>query len=440
MATAVPIALLAVGGIAAVAIVVFGLRMLPRTAFAAWATVLFFVPLWVGVNISFYWAAISLLTALLILVNWSVVPLRAADGWVAAFVVVVIGLYGFGTVDLASLVAALLEWVVPYIWGRVVLARVSAEWITDTIAVIAIIAAALAVVEFFTSFNPFVLIPGSGVVHETWSPLQERGGVLRVEGAFGHSIALGAALAMSSAFVVATRWRLIPKIGGVLVVAVATVLTFSRAGLITLALTLVLSTFLIVGVSNRFRAAVAAAGVVGTAIVIPIIDTVFGAAGDEAGGSADYRTDLLVLMEQVRVFGNPGDWHSLVSGDYYLGYFARSIDNALVLTLLRYGYVPTLLIMATVVCAAWLTVRRGTRSPASIAVVGQLPSLVVVALITQYSMFLWFCVGLAITWARDADLARAPGLELLRAEDAEGPDRFTGAHEPTRMPPVGSRP
>lgn len=413
MATAVPIALLAIGGIAAVAIVVFGLRLLPRTAFVVWACVLFFVPLWVGVNIGFYWAAITLLTILLIVVNWSVVPLRAGDAWVAAFVLVVVGLYGFGTVDLASLVAALLEWVVPYIWGRVVLARVAPEWVTSTIAVVAIVAAALAVVEFVTSFNPFVLIPGSGVVYETWSPLQERGGVLRAEGAWGHSIALGAALAMSSAFVVATRWRLFPKIAGVVIIAVATVLTFSRAGLLTLVLTLVLSTFLIVGVSTRFRVTVAAAGVIGAAIVIPVIDSVFGAAGEEAGGSADYRTDLLVLLEQVQLFGNPGDWHSLVSGDYYLGYFARSVDNALVLTLLRYGYVPTLLIMAAVVCAALMAVRRSTRSPAALAVVGQLPSLVVVALITQYSMFLWFCVGLAITWARDAGARSAPDEQLF---------------------------
>lgn len=416
MATAVPIALLAIGGIAAVAIVVFGLRLLPRTAFVVWACVLFFVPLWVGVNVGFYWAAITLLTALLIIVNWSVVPLRAADAWVAVFVLLVVGLYGFGTVDLASLVASLLEWVIPYIWGRVVLARVSPEWVTSTIAVVAIVAAALAVVEFVTSFNPFVLIPGSGVVYETWSPLQERGGVLRAEGAYGHSIALGAALAMSSAFVVATRWRLFPKITGVVVIAIATVLTFSRAGLLTLVLTLVLSTFLIVGVSTRFRVTVAVAGVIGAAIVIPIIDSVFGAAGDEAGGSADYRTDLLVLLEQVQVFGNPGDWHSLVSGDYYLGYFARSVDNALVLTLLRYGYVPTLLIMAAVVCAALMAVRRSTRSPAALAVVGQLPSLVVVALITQYSMFLWFCVGLAITWARDAAARSAPGEDAFLRE------------------------
>lgn len=433
MTTAVPIVLLAVGAIAAGAIAVLLFRMLPRAAFAVWTCVLFFVPIWVGANLGFYWAAISLLTGLLIIVNWSIVPLRAADAWVATFVLVIAGLYGFGSVDLASLVAAMLEWIIPYIWGRVLLARVDTAWVTTTISVVAILAAALAIVEFVTSFNPFVLVPGSGVVYDTWSPLQERGGLLRAEGAFGHSIALGAALAMSSAFVVATRWRLLPKIAGVVIIAAATVLTFSRVGLITLVLTLVLSTFLIAGVSTRFRVTVVAAGLAGTAIVLPIIDTVFGAAGDEAGGSADYRTDLLVLLGQVQLFGDPGDWESLVTGDYYLGYFARSIDNALVLTLLRYGWVPTLMITAAIVCATLVAMRRSTRNAASLAVVGQLPSLVVVALITQYSMFLWFCIGLAITWANDAarDGARHPSSEFL-SEPAPVPALSTPARNRPR--------
>lgn len=404
MGTAVPIVLLAVGGVAAAAIAVLGLRLLPRTAFVAWSVVLFFVPLWVGVNLGFYWSAIALLTALMVLVNWSIVPLRAADAWVAVFVLVIVGLYGFGSVDLGSLTAAILEWVIPYLWGRVVLARVRPEWVTTTIAAVAVVAASLAIVEFFTGFNPFVLIPGSGVVYDTWSPLQERAGVFRAEGAFGHSIALGAALAMSSAFIVAARWLLVVKIAGIIAIAVAVVLTFSRTGLVTLVITLALATFLITGISKRFRVAVAITGAIGAVVVTPIMDSVFGAAGDEAGGSADYRTDLLVLLGQVRPFGNPGEWQSLVAGDYYLGYFARSVDNALVLTLLRYGWIPTFVIMAAIVCVIVIALRRSQRSPAALAVVGQLPSLVVVALITQYSLFLWFCVGLAVTWARDADL------------------------------------
>ena len=40
----------------------------------------------------------------------------------------------------------------------------------------------------------------------TWHELQPRAGFVRAEGAFGHSIAFGSALAMSSVFVIVTRW------------------------------------------------------------------------------------------------------------------------------------------------------------------------------------------------------------------------------------------
>ena len=43
--------------------------------------------------------------------------------------------------------------------------------------------AALALVEFVTGWNPFVHVPGSGSLYEAWSPIQERGGIARAEGA-----------------------------------------------------------------------------------------------------------------------------------------------------------------------------------------------------------------------------------------------------------------
>ena len=43
---------------------------------------------------------------------------------------------------------------------------------------------------------------------------------------------------------------------------------------------------------------------------------------------------------------------------------------------------------------------------AGIAIIAQLPSLWVVALITQYGMMLWFCIGLALTWAVKAQQQR----------------------------------
>lgn len=213
---------------------------------------------------------------------------------------------------------------------------------------------------------------------------------------------------MSMAFVVATRLRTVWKVLAVAVVSTGAVLTFSRAGMITLVITLVLSTFLLPGLSRWFRLIFTVLAIIAVAVVVPVVDAVFGTAEDDLAVSGGYRGDLLVLLPQIHLFGSPGDWQSRVVGDEYLGYFARSIDNALMLILLRVGWIPTALLMAVIICAALTALRRETRNPAALAIVGQLPSLVVVALITQYGMFLWFCVGLAVAWRDKAEPVPPP--------------------------------
>lgn len=398
MTTGAPLALLALGALAGTVIALFGLRATPRFSVVLWTAVLFLVPVWVGVGAGIHWPAIIALTVMLLLANRSVVPLQPVDLVMGCFAALVIGLHVLGGVTLAAAVTAVLEWVVPYIWGRTVLARVSTGWVTSTVTVFALVAAVLTIIEFVTSVNIFVLIPGSEPLYSSWNTLQARGGVLRAEGAFGHSIALGATLAMSCAFAVAAPWRAAPKILAVAVIAGATVLTFSRAGLITMVLSVVLSIWLLPGISRRLRLVATGVGALAAVVVLPVIQGVLGAAGDEAAGSAGYRTDLLVLLGQVEIFGNAGQWQTLVAGDYYLGYFARSVDNAVVLTLLRYGTVPALAALGVLLWAAVQLLRPGSRGPAAVAVMCQLPGLVVVALITQYGAFLWFCVGLALTW------------------------------------------
>lgn len=399
-----PTVLLAVGALAALVIAVIALYVLPRGAVIAWVLVLFFVPVWVGASFGFFWYAITALTALLLVVSWERVPLHAADGWMAAFVAVLAVMYALNGITLAVTVTAVTQWVVPYIWGRIIIARVGARWVIGTIAGVATAAAVLGILEFVTSFNPWVLIPGPEPLYSTWSELQPRGGVLRAEGAFGHSIAFGTTLAMSSSFVLGARWRTAPTMLALGMLASAVVLTFSRTGLITLTLTIALSVLLLPGLSRGVRAGTVGLAIIAVAVVLPVMEAVFGAAGEEAEGSAGYRTDLLVLLRHVDLFGNAGDWDTLVSGEYYLGFFGDSVDNALLSTMLKIGYAPTLLLIATITCAVLMVFRREGRSSAAIAMVGQLPSLLVVAMITQYGTFLWFCVGLAV-----ASRVPAPG-------------------------------
>ncbi|MGY3126530.1 hypothetical protein ACVWW9_000029 [Agrococcus sp. UYP33] len=411
-----PLALCA-GGVA-----LFVFRASPRATFVMWAFVLFLVPIWIGVTVGFFWAAITLVTLAAIASNFADVRLTVADAFVATFGLLVLILFALQLATLSHTVIAILQWVVPYVWGRMVLARVPALFVTRTIAAFATVAAVLAVIEFSTGSNLFVLIPGSGPFAE-WSGLQPRSDFLRAEGAFGHAIALGASLAMASAFVLGTRWPAPVIVLSLAVIVGAVVASFSRIGLVTVALTIAVSLIVMPGIRRTARWWVAVGGVAALAILVPFLGDVFSDAGEEAGGSADYRSGLFTLVSEVQLFGNAGDWQGRIEGGVYLGTFARSVDNTMLLIALRFGWVPVLLVSALLVVLV-LNLLRGRTNPATIAVVCQLPALFAVALITQFGSFLWFLAGLAVAWsAMQDDAAAVPG-------------RFS-QQLPRRLEPVG---
>jgi hypothetical protein len=80
-------------------------------------------------------------------------------------------------------------------------------------------------------------------------------------------------------------------------------------------------------------------------------------------------------------------------GQVYFGSF-RSIDSQLILTGLASG---TLVLAAALIAlaATVILVLRRRASAATISVVAQIPALAGVALITQYSILVWFVIGLA---------------------------------------------
>jgi hypothetical protein len=389
-------------GLCALAVLALVMRAMPRGTFVLWGIVLFFVPVWVGASAGTFWAATTVVTILAIVSCGGSVRLSPIDGVVAAFVLLVVAEYALKSMSLSATVIALVEWIIPYIWGRLVLSRISASFVTGWIAALATVAAALAILEFVSGVNLFLLLPAQGPSFEVWGTLQDRGGFVRAEGAFGHSIALGASLAMGSAFVVATSWRTWLKVVALGIVAVATVVTFSRIGLTTLVLAVALSLFALPQITRAARTAVAITGVVAAAIIVPFLGGVFLDAGEEAGGSASYRTGLLDLIPLIRPLGAAPNLDGVVIGGQYLGYYANSIDNALLVVALRAGWIPTILLAVAIIGSIVPLLRRGGASPANIAVATQLPSLFTVAFITQYGMFFWFMVGLAVA----SELAR----------------------------------
>lgn len=409
--------LLAAGALAAAWYVA---RSAPRLVVAGWAAVCFLVPIWVGVQAGIYWSAVTAVTAVA-LAAWSTsdVTFSYVDVLVVGFALFVLAAYGVGGSTWGHLLIVLIGWMVPYVWGRVVLARVDPGWLYSSIAVAATAAAVFGIIEFATGFNPFVGIAMPNGAWRTWHELQLRGGFVRAEGAFGHSIAFASALAMSSVFVIVTRWPIWTRLACLSVIITAVGMSFSRIGMITLAITLVLAALLLGRwITRGMRIGVVVLLVVAAAIAMPLLGDVFTAAGEEAGGSAEYRSDLALLIGEMRALGITASWTVLPTGETYYGSF-QSIDSELVLTGLRFGILPLIALVAAIVTCV-LGLLRGRATPAAVAVAAQVPAFATVALITQYGYLAWFLAGVAVASYKleRADSISPPGRERSTVDGA----------------------
>lgn len=389
--------LLSVGAIGVLAgLAFFSSRHIPKCVFMLWAAGLFFVPVWIGAQFGVYISAITALSIIVLAsMNWSRLSPSAGDLLVLAFVLLILVVYAFGWSTWGYTSAALLGWIIPYVAGRTVVSSVSPNWVYSTIAIAASLAAVLAVVEFATHTNLFISLHANNGLYAAWSSLQVRGGLLRAEGAFGHSIALGAALAASSAFILSTKWPMWLRLVLLGVVTLGTGVTLSRIGLVGLGLTVVCSLiFLRDHISRGARLATILMLTVIAGAGLPWLLTIFNQAGDEAAGSAEYRSDLLVLLRQVSLLGLSPSWEKAANGETSYGSF-QSIDSEMILTALRFGLIPLLVLLAGLV-AVLISAVRGRATPASVALLGQIPALATVALITQYATLVWFVAGLAV--------------------------------------------
>lgn len=387
-----------------------------RWAMAAWTVALFFTPVYASTAVMSL--SLAIVDVIAIIGVSASLPWRGLN-WSLIDTLVVLAFAGMGIGVLLGAVPghlqdSVISWLIPYIWGRVISARISADWLSLCITMAAVTAAILAVIEFATRMNIFVGLPGT--VEPMWRELQYRGGVLRAEGAFGHSIALGATLAASSPFVLAAKIHWALKSAAFAVVAAGVVVTLSRIGLVALVLVIALSVvFLGRHIRLAHRVALVAVAIVAAMVAIPFVSTIFDDAGDEAQGSAEYRGDLLGLVSSMRLLGVSSAREVLPTGvDYYGGF--RSIDSALILTGLRHGVVPLLLFIAMMLVAAWV-VSTGRGTPAAVATVSLFPALATVALITQYASFLWFVAGVAVTSDRLSHRRRARDAALDSRSD-----------------------
>lgn len=381
-------------------------RRWPRTALGGWLLIVCFAPIWVGLDLGFYVSLATLGAGLVLVACLPVLPSRIglADWMIVVLFGASLAPVLLGATNLASAVV-LPQWAAAFLLGRLIAYRVPLDTVCRLLAVVFAVAGALAIVEFLSGFNPIVSFVTaanpvfesvtSGSLFERWSPLQARGGIIRAEGAFGHSIALGACLALVIPIAVTARFSVGVRLLIVVALTGGAVVSFSRIGMICSVLAIVLSVlFLRRELTAKARAAIASVIVVAGIAVVPFITATFAQAGDEASSSAAYRGDLLSLIPGMVPFGLASSLRASPGGELYFGSF-RSIDSAVILFGLTYGWIPLLVVVVLIVAAVVLTGMRRA-SPPMIAVVAQLPAVFSVALINQYAIFLWFMIGLAV--------------------------------------------
>jgi len=396
----------------------------PRLALVAALCMICFVPIWIGARLGFNGnlflpaAVLASLAAALVLL-----PVRSfRPSPIDAVLVglIVLAASSFITSDpvlaLSFLVTPFTYFVSGYALGRIATARLGVDVVYRTVAVLFTIVAALAILEFATGVNPFVGLKVDNALFQEWGDIQLRGGLARAETAFGHSIALGASLALAIPLTIAARFPFALRLGMVGLMLAATVLTFSRIGIICAFLGLALSAiFLRDRLRGRERAGILIGGGALAALLLPLVTDVFAVAGTEATNSANYRSDLFSLLSQTNLVGFSDSVHRSPSGKLTFGQFV-SIDSQFVLTSVTTGSLALVIVGVALVAAILLLLRRRAE-PATIAVIAQIPALATVALITQYAVLLWLVVGIAATSQSLLRSTRlAPGEEVTLDE------------------------
>lgn len=387
--------LLALGGVGLAGVIM--LRSHPKVGVALWFLVVCFVPTWVEADVGVLIPPTTLVGGVLLASMALLLPSRVtvADWLVGFFFVACLVPVLVGASSLAAVFAVILKWLIPFLVGRLLPLRVPSDWIYRCAGVFFTGVSVLAILESLLRWNPFVTVVANNVDYRTWSPLQQRGSLLRVEGAFGHSIALGTSIALVLPLVLGSSLRTRTKVVMVAAMLSAVVLTLSRIGIVCSVLALVLFVvFSRGGLTARARAVLSGVLVVGVLAATPSLLSVFDRALPEPSLSAVYRSQLTELVPYVSVLGVAPNQHRTATGEVFFGSY-RSIDNALILLGLTYGFVALAFALLLLTCAVVAVVARAATPPV-LAMAAQVPAVASVALITQYEMLFWFVGGLAL--------------------------------------------
>lgn len=422
-------------------LLLFAGRRWPIVLAVGYLAVMFFVPVWSGISVGVFLPPQILFGLLVLAVALSRGStlgsrLTGADLVVGAFLLASLAPWLAGAAAPGSVSTVLFQYLVAYLVGRLLPLLVGLDRLLRVLAVGVTVLAVLTLAEYVTGVNVFQHFPGSASVHAQWGGIQLRGGVARAEGAFGHSIALGATLAMSVPLVLAAPLRPWLRVVVAVLATSAVVVTFSRIGLVAACIGLVLSVIAARDLPRRARALLAGSVLAVSVVAVPLLSRVFVAAGDEATNSAAYRGRLLSLVGDIDLLGLSSAFDRAASGEVRFDAFG-SIDSALILEGLRFGWAALALSLLLLALAVGAVLRRRA-SAATIAIAAQVPALATVALITQYATMVWFVGGLAVC----AQAARTRQGDAGAGDLPPSGDSTSEQVRPgitSRRPPLGGR-
>src|SRR4029077_17878920 len=174
----------------------------PRFALCMWFIGLCSIPHWLSIHVIVAWPPGSLLGLLVLpslLVHRRRDGFRLADRLVMIYVLSFCTAFEFVGAPKNIVAQVFVQGGIAYLIGRHLAPSAGKEWTVRMVSCVLSLIGVWAIGEYIFSFHPFVgLDPGSPEAF--WSALQTRGGHVRSEAAFGHAIALGAALAAGIPF------------------------------------------------------------------------------------------------------------------------------------------------------------------------------------------------------------------------------------------------
>jgi hypothetical protein len=310
-----------------------------------------------------------------------------------------------------------IRWGIPFLAARVLVPAAGMRFVTNAIAMVFGLVGGMALLEWLLVWHPFTGWSGT-VEYAQWSPIQMRDGRDRSEWALGHSIALGGSLAMSIPFILSSSYKTLLKSLLLVLVAGGILATASRGAVLAAGLTGALFALHLMK-SYAARTLAIALTSLFTFSSVSIAAALFeGWALSTAEGqsSLNYRFSMYsAYLQEVQLFGP-----SPVVG------LTGSTDSAVLAIGLKFGWIVALIALVPIFISA-IRILIGSASVAEIALVGQLPLLTSVALVTQYELIFFFIAGIAAQSAiadRQARINRSspnssnpPGLRPVHQPD-----------------------